>query len=123
MQAQRRWRVGAGWRRSAGGPGWTAGRFPQTLRRPDVVFGPARVAVFVDGCSWHSCQEHLHPPKANRAWWEQKPASIRARDADVAVEFAERGWCVVRAWEHEDPDAAADRVAALVRARRPPPAG
>ncbi len=92
--------------------------FAQTLRRADVVFAPARVAVFVDGCFWHSCPDHGSLPKANRAWWEHKLASIRARDADVADEFAEQGWHVVRVWEHEDPEAAADRIAALVQQRR-----
>ena len=30
-----------------------------TLRRTaDVVFGPSRVAVFVDGCFWHGCPVH-----------------------------------------------------------------
>ncbi len=87
-------------------------------RRADMIFAGAKVAVFVDGCFWHSCPEHLHLPKANREWWEHKLASIRARDADVTGEYAEHGWCVLRVWEHEDPQTAADRVEALVRARR-----
>jgi len=31
---------------------------PEMRREADVVFGPSRVAVFVDGCFWHSCPEH-----------------------------------------------------------------
>ncbi|WP_346007511.1 hypothetical protein [Janibacter terrae] len=31
---------------------------PGLRRRADIVFGPARVAVFVDGCFWHGCPEH-----------------------------------------------------------------
>ncbi len=88
--------------------------FPQTRRRADAVFAAARVAVFVDGCFWHACPEHGRLPRANRGWWELKFASIRARDADVAREFAAHGWTVVRVWEHEDPCAAAARIAALV---------
>ena len=38
----------------------------QNLRRSaDVVFRRARVAVFVDGCFWHSCPIHGSIPKAN----------------------------------------------------------
>src|SRR5579875_2994608 len=28
---------------------------PGLRRRADIVFGPAKVAVFVDGCFWHGC--------------------------------------------------------------------
>src|SRR5436190_156498 len=31
--------------------------------RPDVIFPPARIAVFVDGCFWHRCPEHGTRPK------------------------------------------------------------
>ena len=34
-------------------------------READLVFGPARVAVFVDGCFWHGCPEHATWPKRN----------------------------------------------------------
>ena len=33
---------------------------------PDIVFTRIRVAVFVDGCFWHSCPEHSNVPKRNR---------------------------------------------------------
>ncbi|WP_181437284.1 hypothetical protein [Curtobacterium sp. MCPF17_047] len=33
--------------------------------RPDLVSPRARIAVFVDGCFWHFCEEHVHLPKAN----------------------------------------------------------
>jgi DNA mismatch endonuclease (patch repair protein) len=32
-------------------------------RKADLVFGPARVAVFVDGCFWHGCPEHGNKPR------------------------------------------------------------
>lgn len=85
--------------------------------RADVVFGPARVAVYVDGCFWHSCPEHATKPKANAEWWEQKLKRNRERDAETNRVLRENGWEVVRIWEHEDPIAAADRVEAVVRKR------
>src|SRR5687768_9395055 len=46
-------------------------------RRADLVFSTARVAVFVDGCFWHSCPLHATLPKANAAWWTAKLAANR----------------------------------------------
>ena len=39
----------------------------------------------------------------------------RERDATVNELLAAAGWTVVRVWEHEEIDAAADRVEAAVR--------
>ena len=93
---------------------------PGSRRRQDLVFAGAKVAVEVRGCFWHSCPEHASLPKANRAWWEHKLQANTARDADTAVRLAEAGWLLVVVWEHEDPEAAADRVAEAVAGRRRP---
>jgi DNA mismatch endonuclease (patch repair protein) len=90
---------------------------PGLRSRADIVFGPARVAVYVDGCFWHSCPEHATKPKANAEWWEQKLKRNRERDAETNRVLRENGWEVVRIWEHEDPVVAADRVEVAVRAR------
>lgn len=87
-------------------------------READVVFGPARVAVFVDGCFWHRCPDHGTFPKANGGWWDTKLAANVARDQDTDRRLAEAGWTVVRVWEHEPPEEAAVRVADVVRRRR-----
>ena len=86
-------------------------------RQADIVFGPARVAVFVDGCFWHCCPDHATSPKANGDWWATKLAANVARDRDTDERLAAAGWTVVRVWEHEDPTAAAARIAELVRSR------
>lgn len=85
--------------------------------RPDVVFGPARVAVFVDGCFWHHCPEHATDPRSNSDYWGAKFARNEARDRADDHALTEAGWRVVRVWEHEDPPAAADRVEAALRAQ------
>ncbi len=87
-------------------------------READVVFGPARVAVFVDGCFWHGCPQHATWPKANAEFWRTKIERNRSRDADTDARLAHAGWEVVRIWEHEDPVEAARLIAARVRARR-----
>ena len=83
-------------------------------RRADIVFTRARLAVFIDGCFWHSCPEHATVPKNNRQWWLQKLDANRTRDADTDRVLTEQGWTVVRVWEHEDPGAAVDRVRSIV---------
>jgi DNA mismatch endonuclease (patch repair protein) len=90
-------------------------------RRADIVFGPACVVVFVDGCFWHGCPEHATWPAANADYWREKIETNRARDRDTDRRLAASGWRVIRVWEHEDPVAAADLIEAAVRARRPRP--
>lgn len=93
---------------------------PDLRRRADLVFGPARVAVFVDGCFWHGCPEHGNQPKTNEAWWAAKLQRNRDRDADTDRRLLAAGWLPVRVWEHEDPAVAAADLSALVAARRRP---
>lgn len=87
-------------------------------READILFGPARVAVFVDGCFWHGCPEHATWPKNNALFWREKIEKNRARDRDTDARLAEAGWASVRVWEHEDATEAAKRIATLVRERR-----
>lgn len=74
--------------------------------------------MFVDGCFWHSCAEHGQVPKTNRDWWRRKLEGVVRRDRDTDAELSSAGWMVVRVWEHEDPEVAADRIAELDRDRR-----
>lgn len=86
--------------------------------RADIVFGPSRVAVFVDGCFWHSCPEHSSIPKNNREWWVAKLAANTERDERVNTALVDAGWVVVRVWEHEEMEVAAERIDTVVRQRR-----
>lgn len=85
-------------------------------RRADVVFTRAKVAVYVDGCFWHSCPDHATAPAANDKWWAEKLARNVERDRDTDRRLIDAGWRVVRVWEHENPVAAADRVATALAA-------
>ncbi|MGH3053410.1 MAG: very short patch repair endonuclease [Gaiellaceae bacterium] len=79
-----------GWRRHYPIPG-----------RPDFAFAKARVAVFVDGCFWHQCPKHSNLPANNRDFWKRKLGRNIERDRDVNRKLADRGWTVLRVWEHE----------------------
>src|SRR6201995_4911321 len=59
--------------------------------RADLVFGPARVAVYVDGCFWHSCPEHGTMPKSNEAFWQEKIGRNHETDAKENRVLAEAG--------------------------------
>jgi len=83
--------------------------------RADILFSGARVAVYVDGCFWHSCPTHGVLPKGNREWWRAKLEATVKRDRRADSTLQELGWEVIRIWEHEDPVAAADRIEAAVR--------
>ena len=91
---------------------------PGLRRRADIVFGPAKVAVFVDGCFWHVCPQHGTSPKANADWWRQKLERNRERDRDTDQRLLVQGWLPMRVWEHEDMAEAAVYVAGVVHRRR-----
>jgi DNA mismatch endonuclease, patch repair protein len=87
-------------------------------RKVDIAFPTERLAVFVDGCFWHSCPEHATFPRANAEWWTAKLARNVERDRDTDRRLTEEGWTVLRVWEHETAAVAADAVERTVRRLR-----
>ncbi len=103
--------------------GWR--RHRRLFGQPDFLFPKLRLAVFVDGCFWHSCPRHATTPATNRGFWKRKLAANRARDRLVGAVLRKRGWFVLRLWEHElsgrGKPGAIRRVRAAVRARSKQP--
>ena len=85
--------------------------------RPDIVFTRRKVAVFIDGCFWHSCPLHGAAPRTNTSYWDPKLARNRERDAANNELLRAAGWTVVRAWEHTPPVEIAAEVAEAVARR------
>ncbi|MEV3965147.1 very short patch repair endonuclease [Nocardia sp. NPDC050193] len=97
------------------------------MGKPDIVFGPARIACFVDGDRWHGNgwrtrgfksfeDEFKH---ANSDFWKQKISRNMQRDAEVTEALTADGWKVIRIWASDverDLVAAADRIEFAVRA-------
>lgn len=83
---------------------------------PDVVLPARRLAVFVDGCWWHSCPEHGRKAPftgPNAQLWEAKMRRVRERDREATATAQQLGWTVVRLWECDvqaDPPGAARRA-------------
>jgi len=83
--------------------------------RADVAFPSLKLAVFLDGCFWHSCPSHGVNPSVNAPYWRAKLQRNSQRDAHVNGSLAEAGWSVIRVWEHEDSAEASKRLADIVR--------
>ncbi|MDN4476932.1 very short patch repair endonuclease [Demequina sp. SYSU T00192] len=87
-------------------------------RTADLLFRPTKVAVFVDGCFWHSCPVHGTSPQANSEYWLPKLERNRERDIETTGTLEDAGWLVLRFWEHEDPAEVAATIITTVRERR-----
>lgn len=85
--------------------------------RPDVVFTRQKVAVFVDGCFWHSCPEHGRQPTVNESYWLPKLQRTVERDRRNTAALEAEDWLVIRLWEHEHVDSAKEAVRRLIQDR------
>lgn len=54
-------------------------------------------------------------PATNVSYWDKKINRNRERDVHTKAVLVERGWRMLRLWEHEDPSAAAQSIRSAVR--------
>lgn len=101
---------------------WKAGlryRLKNSLPgKPDLYFSSARVAVFLDSCFWHGCNDHCRLPNTNREYWVKKINRNRTRHSELKRQYYSTGWRIIRLWEHairENPQGCVKRVVAAVR--------
>ena len=92
-------------------------RLAGKLVRPDIAFTKQRVAIFVDGCYWHSCPLHGQTPVNNSAFWSDKFSATNERDRTQNGLLRRAGWHVLRIWEHETIQAATAAVIAALEHR------
>ena len=69
--------------------------------RPDLMFGRARLAIFVDGCFWHGCPEHYALPRTRQDFWAAKLRENVERDLRLTAILESLGIRVLRFWAHE----------------------
>jgi DNA mismatch endonuclease (patch repair protein) len=89
--------------------------------KPDLAFGVAKVAVFVDGGFWHGHPSKWWPGRSGE-YWDRKIARNQQRDANANAALEALGWQVIRVWDFElkaDLTGTAERVRQAVQARRP----
>jgi DNA mismatch endonuclease (patch repair protein) len=98
--------------------GWR--RNQKIIGKPDFVFHQEKLAVFVDGCFWHGCPVHCRRPNSNLDYWLSKIARNQKRDLFVRKGLRQKGWQVLRVWEHslETPVRVASRVKSVLSAAR-----
>lgn len=88
--------------------------------KPDIVFGPRRRVIFVNGCFWHghSCKRGNRLPKTNAEYWKSKIARNVERHAKQLDELATVGWKSLTLWECElvDEDALSRRLRVFLEA-------
>lgn len=67
---------------------------------PDLVFASRKKAIFVHGCFWHghACKRNRRP-NSNQAYWMEKAANNKRRDARVKRALTKMGWKHHTVWE------------------------
>ena len=70
---------------------------------PDIAYLGRRKAIFVHGCFWHGhdCPRGARIPTSNGAYWRDKIARIRDRDATQEAALSLLGWRRLVVWECE----------------------
>ena len=100
--------------------------------KPDFVFAPARLAVFVDGDYWHGNQwrrrgkaaleeQFEASAEASRAYWLRKIRRNMRRDHATTAALLARGWTVLRLWESQisaDVEGCVEMIAQALDSRR-----
>src|SRR5579863_6668020 len=80
-------------------------RIEQNVRKlpgqPDIVVRNLRLAIFADGCFYHSCPQHRHVPKSNQDYWIPKLQRNVARDKANRKKLRQLGFAVWSLWEHD----------------------
>ncbi|KAB7705045.1 DNA mismatch endonuclease Vsr [Bacillus aerolatus] len=69
--------------------------------KPDISIQKYKIAIFIDSCFWHVCPIHSNIPKTNQEYWIKKLKRNQERDREVSDYYNEKGWHVLRIWEHE----------------------
>ncbi len=93
-------------------------KFEENIRSlpgtPDLVVKAARLAIFVNGCFWHShsCMRGKKAIRRNGIEWIGKLGQIVARDHWARISLESEGWRVLVLWEC---DIRADLISELLR--------
>jgi DNA mismatch endonuclease, patch repair protein len=69
--------------------------------KPDISMKKYKIVIFIDSCFWHFCPIHANMPKSNKDYWEKKLKRNKERDIEVDQYYKDKGWNILRVWEHE----------------------
>jgi DNA mismatch endonuclease (patch repair protein) len=83
-------------------PKWKVLNHPSGLvGRPDLYLPTLKLAIFMEGCFWHSCPQHGRVPESNIDYWGPKLLANCARDRRVERDLRRQGIGVWHVWEHD----------------------
>ncbi|PIQ88491.1 MAG: very short patch repair endonuclease [Candidatus Omnitrophica bacterium CG11_big_fil_rev_8_21_14_0_20_42_13] len=85
--------------------------------KPDIVFNKRKVCVFLDSDFWHGWQYPRWRHLLKNDFWREKIEANRQRDKRVSKFLRQKGWKVLRFWEHgikRDEDAMLKKVKLLL---------
>lgn len=68
--------------------------------KPDIVFNRQRICVFLDSDFWHGWQYPRWKHLLKNNFWRKKIEANRQRDKRVTKFLRQKGWEVLRIWEH-----------------------
>jgi len=93
--------------------------------KPDIVLPKYRVAIFVNGCFWHShdCRYGRVIPATRPDFWATKRKGTIERDHRKRVELEKAGWKVLVIWEcqiRESPQTIKDLLTFLAGIKKLP---
>ncbi|WP_144475684.1 very short patch repair endonuclease [Cytobacillus oceanisediminis] len=102
---------------------WRKGfRFRRNVRgmvgTPDIAIKKYKVVIFIDSCFWHFCPIHGKMPKSNVDFWKKKLERNQERDKEHTQYYLQRGWHILRIWEHEirnDFDITIEKISSFIR--------
>lgn len=69
--------------------------------KPDIVLPKYETVIFLDSCFWHGCERHCNLPATRAEFWKNKIERNRQRDEEVTEHYRNKGWNVIRIWEHD----------------------
>ena len=87
--------------------------------KPDIVLGPVKLALFINGCFWHrhvNCK-YAYNPKTRKNFWNKKFTDTLKRDIKNNIELEKLGWKSVVIWECETQDQASlrDQILKIIK--------
>lgn len=92
--------------------------YKKIVGNPDIALPRKRKAVFIDGDFWHGYQFNKLKKRLPKIYWLEKINKNILRDKKNRRQLQQKGWCVLRIWEHElikTPDKALAKIISFLK--------
>lgn len=67
---------------------------------PDISNKSKKIAIFIDGCFWHGCNNCYKEPRTNVAYWHTKIINNKKRRKEIIKKLSKDNWKILEFWEH-----------------------